>query len=77
MEASFITKHVEGQSDLFAAATVRSDPQPATVRNIPVDTSNDYRVHLPLGTLTGPAWKNFSGIITPSFLNTIPFFMTN
>src|SRR3989339_734241 len=33
----------------------------------------DYRVHLPLGVLTGPGWKNFSGVITPSFLNTIPF----
>jgi len=37
----------------------------------------DYRVHLPLGILTGPGWKNFSGVITPSFLNTIPFFITN
>ena len=27
--------------------------------------------------LTGPGWKNFSGVITPSFLNTIPFFITN
>ena len=37
----------------------------------------DYRVHLPLGVLTGPGWKNFSGVITPSVLNTIPFFITN
>lgn len=36
-----------------------------------------YRVHLPFGILTGPGWKNSSGIITPSFLNTIPFFITN
>ncbi len=35
------------------------------------------RVYLPLGILTGPGWKNFSGVITPSFLKTIPFFITN
>ena len=35
------------------------------------------RVHLPLGVRTGPGWKNFSGVMTPSFLNTMPFFMTN
>ena len=36
-----------------------------------------HRAHLPFGVPTGPGWKNFSGIVTPSFLNTIPFFITN
>jgi hypothetical protein len=35
------------------------------------------RVYLPLGILTGPGWKNFSGVIIPSFLKTMPFFITN
>jgi hypothetical protein len=36
-----------------------------------------YRVHRPFGVRTGPGWKKSSGIITPSFLKTMPFFMTN
>jgi len=35
------------------------------------------RVHLPFGMRTGPGLKNFSGVIAPSFLKTIPFFITN
>jgi len=36
-----------------------------------------YRLHLPFSVLIGPGWKNFSGVITPSFLYSIQFFITN
>src|SRR5512135_2133101 len=35
------------------------------------------RVQRPFGVRTGPGWKNFSGTMTPSFLKTVPFFITN
>src|SRR5262245_1726063 len=42
-----------------------------------VDGTQHSRVHRILQPLTGPPWKNFSGIMIPSFLNTSPFFITN
>src|SRR5262249_4071960 len=42
-----------------------------------VDRTQHSRIHRILQPLTGPPWKNFSGVMIPSFLNTSPFFITN
>src|SRR5262245_54235996 len=66
-----------------APGGARSLPLPVPYRrsrHLPVKAianRNYYLVYLPLGIRTGPGWKNFSGDITPSFLKTMPFFITN